>query len=212
MEESLLKKYEETKKSNISVSGGAGSGVELSVVVPDGVVSGGAGRSSATISIKSESRKVVFDIGGVLVPVPSKGEDDGVEAFDITRFMPGMIDVLTNLSERGLNLFICSYSGDARIKKTKADLGSVDKFTRLIDPANWHFVTDKKNRGVDKAKVCTELGAYIMVDDTLEICKCVQKAGTPHVFWYTAEGTKPPKGIIKVSNWAELLEKIESII
>jgi len=149
--------------------------------------------------------KVAIDIGGVLIP---ERKPDPSRKFDISKFMPGAIIALERMCAVGCENYIVSYSPESRIAKTVPDLKGVPEFTKLIDPANWIFVTNEATRAQDKARVCSQIGADVFIDDLLDICESVKAAGIPNVFWFTAEPKEASEGIINVTNWAELCERI----
>jgi uncharacterized HAD superfamily protein len=123
--------------------------------------------------------------------------------------LPGSVDTINKIKEDH-GLYIITFRPDYLYNSTMNQLWNNFRniFSDVLFSSN-HY-TGAKNSGKSKAEICLNYGISTMIDDSLEYAlQCADKGLDVILMNAPWNQNGEHKGITRVNNWKEVLEKLE---
>lgn len=129
------------------------------------------------------------DIGGVIIDRQNDRTDTSFFGpnFLLTTAVPGVVDQLKSLVDRGFEVHLVSKCGENVERKTRQWLAHHRFFERTgIDPARLHFCRTRPEKG----PICRDLGVTHFVDDRLDVLDCLDSVREVILFQPNADDAR----------------------
>lgn len=131
--------------------------------------------------------RVGFDVGGVIVPAATGGDEDTLLGDSFASLLPveGCVELLAALVllHGPDSVFIVSKAGDRVKRNTLKWISQVQLLQRTgMLACNVHFVTERSH----KAPLCAKLGVNVFVDDHLSVLAAFSASSTCRVYFKDA--------------------------
>lgn len=121
-----------------------------------------------------------------------------------SNFMPGAIEIIEKLKEKGHELIIVTARGGILTRMKDVALEQFEKAGLVFD--DYHFVVR------EKGKLCKELGIDVMIDDTYSNCIKTSDEGITTLYFRDIKMKKIDReNVIEVNNWGEVYRYFKNI-